>query len=165
MDNYYVNVRVMEDQFRIGDLARESGKTVRALRYYEELGLLEPSAHTEGGFRLYQREDLRRVQLLNRLQDLGFSLDRIGGILGAWKRGGTGEGVSQKLKSLLTESLQDTRERIRRLQGMQGEIQEALNFLDACGSCQDRPAREVCSECQKGDHHARLPTLMEGLVR
>ena len=38
---------------RIGDLAEKTGKTKRALRLYEEMGLLVPSERSSGGFRLY----------------------------------------------------------------------------------------------------------------
>ncbi len=150
---------------RIGDLARETGKTVRALRYYEEFGLLDPQGHTEGGFRLYRPEDAGRVRLIERLQELGFSLERIRSIMGAWHRNGTGEDAALKLRALLEESLADTQARIRKLQGVAGELQEALGFLNACGSCQDHPVLACCSGCQKGDHQAKLPQLMEALIR
>lgn len=150
---------------RIGDLARETGKTVRALRYYEEFGLLDPQGHTEGGFRLYRPEDVSRVRLIERLQGLGFPLERIRGILGAWSQNGTGEAAAPKLRVLLEESLRDTQARIRKLRGVEEELQEALNFLSACGSCEERPGRERCCECEKGDHQARLPQLMEALIR
>ena len=40
-------------QMKVGDLSRQTGKTVRALRLYEELDLLHPVARSHGGFRLY----------------------------------------------------------------------------------------------------------------
>lgn len=150
---------------RIGDLARETGKTVRALRYYEEFGLLDPQGHTEGGFRLYRPEDVSRVRLIDRLQGLGFPLERIRGILGSWGRNGTGEDSALKLRALLEESLRDTQAQVRKLHGVEGELREALSFLNACGSCQDRPVLACCSGCEKGDHQARLPQLMEALIR
>lgn len=150
---------------RIGDLAQETGKTVRALRYYEELGILVPQDHTEGGFRLYRPADAERVRLIDRLQDLGFSLERIRALIQAWSRGGTGEDVARQLRRQLEESLRDTQERVSRLKRVEGELLEALRFLEACGSCHERPGRERCTECEKGDHRARLPQLMDGLVR
>src|SRR6516225_8505472 len=47
---------------QIGDLARETGKTVRAIHLYEELGLLTPAARSKGRFRLYGREALVRIR-------------------------------------------------------------------------------------------------------
>ena len=150
---------------RIGDLAAKTRKTVRTLRYYEELGLLEPSSHTEGGFRLYRSEDVNRVLLIDRLQDLGFSLERIGEILQAWGKVGTGGDASGRLQTLLEAGLKDTRERIGRLQDMERELQEALGFLATCRSCVDQPGRAHCTTCEKGDHHARLPSLVDAVLR
>jgi len=66
----------------IGQAARECGVSVRALRYYQEMGLIMPSRHTSGGNRLYADSDLARVRRIRELQQLlGFNLDEIRGIL------------------------------------------------------------------------------------
>lgn len=44
-----------------GELARRTGVTVRALHYYHSIGLLVPSARSEAGYRLYNRDDIRRL--------------------------------------------------------------------------------------------------------
>ncbi len=49
---------------RIGDLARLTGKTVRAIHLYEELGLLHPATRSSGGFRLYERSAVERMRWL-----------------------------------------------------------------------------------------------------
>ena len=46
---------------RVGELAKAAGKTDRAMHLYEELGLLEPRARSEGGFRLYGPEAVDRI--------------------------------------------------------------------------------------------------------
>ena len=46
---------------RVGELAKAVGKTVRAMHLYEELGLLEPAARSEGGFRLYGSDAVDRI--------------------------------------------------------------------------------------------------------
>ena len=155
-----------DSPIRIGDLARATGKTVRALRYYEELDLLSPSDHTRGGFRLYRGEDVKRVQLIERLQELGFPLDRIQAVVKAWKAGGTGEDVSSKLQTLMQEDLTDVRGQIRRLQAMEQEMLDALQFLATCRSCQEHTGPDPCRECDKGDHQkAHLPSMVDALVR
>ncbi|CAJ63425.1 MULTISPECIES: MerR family transcriptional regulator [Frankia] len=66
----------------IGQAAQELGVSVRALRYYQEVGLLTPSGRTSGGNRLYADSDLARVRRIRELQTLlGFNLDEIGTIL------------------------------------------------------------------------------------
>jgi len=63
---------------QIGEVAERTGVTQRALRFYEEKGLLKPPSRMEGGFRLYSEDDVRRVEQIRRLQKLlGFTLAEI----------------------------------------------------------------------------------------
>ena len=62
---------------QIGDLANRVGVTARTIRYYEELGLIEPEERTGGGFRLYSDAQLRRLKIIQSLKELGFDLERI----------------------------------------------------------------------------------------
>lgn len=60
---------------RIGDAAEATGLTPRAIRYYEELGLLKPATHVSGANRRYDAEDIERLLLIKRLRDVvGLSL-------------------------------------------------------------------------------------------
>lgn len=71
----------------IGELAGKVGLRPSALRYYEAEGLLEPSGHTEAGYRLYDADDVDTVRLIRRAQRLGFSLAEIRVLLAAWRDG------------------------------------------------------------------------------
>jgi MerR family transcriptional regulator, thiopeptide resistance regulator len=64
--------------WKVGELARRTGLSVRALRYYDETGLLSPSRRTEGGHRLYTADDVVRLQGIKSLRALGLSLREIG---------------------------------------------------------------------------------------
>ena len=67
---------------RIHEVAAETGLTTRAIRYYEEIGLLEPAARSEGDYRLYDASDLDRLQFIRSLRDdAGFSLAQVGKLL------------------------------------------------------------------------------------
>jgi DNA-binding transcriptional MerR regulator len=59
-----------EAYLQIGEVAERTGVTQRTLRFYEEKGLLQPPSRMEGGFRLYSEEDVKRVKMIRRLQDL-----------------------------------------------------------------------------------------------
>ena len=60
---------------QIGEAAERSGLTQRALRYYEERGLLPPPTRMDGGFRLYSSADMERIERVKELKELlGFSL-------------------------------------------------------------------------------------------
>jgi DNA-binding transcriptional MerR regulator len=70
--------RPEETLLRIQEVADETGLTTRAVRYYEEIGLLAPAARSEGAYRLYDGEDLRRLRFIKGLrEDAGFSLAEI----------------------------------------------------------------------------------------
>jgi MerR family transcriptional regulator, thiopeptide resistance regulator len=62
---------------KVGDLAKQTGVSVRTLHYYEEIGLLSPSHRTEAGYRLYSRDDIIRLQQIVSLRQIGFSLEQI----------------------------------------------------------------------------------------
>ncbi len=66
---------------KVGDLARRTGLTVRALHHYDDIGLLKPSLRTESGHRLYTSGDVARLQQILSLRQIGFSLDEIQGCL------------------------------------------------------------------------------------
>ncbi len=67
--------------WRVGELARRTGLSVRTLHYYDEIGLLSPSRRTDGGHRLYTAGDVLRLQRIRSLQHLGFTLREIRGCL------------------------------------------------------------------------------------
>jgi MerR family transcriptional regulator, thiopeptide resistance regulator len=62
---------------KVGDLAKQTGVSVRTLHYYDEIGLLSPSHRSEAGYRLYGREDIVRLQQILSLRQIGFSLEEI----------------------------------------------------------------------------------------
>ena len=72
---------------RIGEAAARAAVSVRTLRYYEELGLLTPSARSPGGARRYAEEDVARLARIRELKDLlGFNLDEVRTVLTAEDR-------------------------------------------------------------------------------
>src|SRR5690349_1497435 len=67
---------------RIQEVAASLGLTTRAIRYYEEVGLLEPAARSEGDYRLFDADDIDRLRFIKGLRDdAGFSLAEIGRLL------------------------------------------------------------------------------------
>ena len=65
----------------IGQLAKRSGETVRTLRYYDKIGLLKPSDYKAGGHRLYSLDNLNRLQQIQSLKFIGFSLKDVANLL------------------------------------------------------------------------------------
>jgi MerR family copper efflux transcriptional regulator len=70
-----------EPTMQIGEVAERIGLSLRTIRYYEEVGLIRPSARSSGGFRLYTESDVSRLQLVKDMKPLGFSLDEMRDLL------------------------------------------------------------------------------------
>ncbi len=67
---------------QIGEVAEQTNLSLRTIRYYEEMGLVTPSARTSGGFRLYSDTDVARLRLIRRMKPLEFSLEEMRNVLG-----------------------------------------------------------------------------------
>lgn len=67
----------MPKLMKIGELARQTGLSIRTLHYYDAIDLLSPSHRTEVGHRLYGDQDTIRLQQIMSLRQLGFSLKEI----------------------------------------------------------------------------------------
>lgn len=72
---------IVSEHMRIGEVAARTGLSLRTIRYYEEVGLVEPSARSQGGFRLYTEPDVARLNLVKRMKPLGFQLDQMREVL------------------------------------------------------------------------------------
>jgi len=68
---------VSENTYRVREVARLAGVTVRTLHHYDELGLLVPSGRTDAGYRLYGDNDVLRLQQILLYRQLGLPLERI----------------------------------------------------------------------------------------
>jgi len=156
-----------DDQLmQVGDLARESGKTVRAIHLYEQLELLRPAARSKGRYRLYGPEALVRIRWIVKLQDLGFSLTDIKAIVKDFEVSGSNGSASTAMvgvREVYTKKLDETRSQIARLQALEHEILASLEYLHACQSvCEPERSLPACSCC---DHHPReqeVPDLVAG---
>jgi len=60
-----------------GELAKECGVNIEALRYYEKRRLIDPPMRSEIGYRLYSKEDAARIRFIRNAQKLGFTLNEI----------------------------------------------------------------------------------------
>lgn len=80
-------ITVADSCHPIGQVARQAGVTTRTLRYYQELGLLDPAGQSPGGNRRYSDADVARLQRIIELRNvMGFDLERIQEILQAEDR-------------------------------------------------------------------------------
>ena len=107
---------------RIGDVAKRTGLTVRTIRYYEELGLLESVKRLEGGARVYTSEDVRRLRFIQRLKVLGLSLQEMLELERLYRRERTNRAVLPKLIDMLDRHLVQIGDRVAELQGLREQI-------------------------------------------
>jgi DNA-binding transcriptional MerR regulator len=117
-----VRAEAPQDRIRIGDLARSTGLTVRTIRYYEELGLLESVQRLEGGVRVYTSEDERRLRFIQRLKLLGLSLQEMLELERLYRRERTNRAVLPKLIEMLDRHLAQVGERVEALDSLREQI-------------------------------------------
>lgn len=67
--------------YKIGQLAKEAGISIRTLRYYDELGILKPSFVSDTGYRYYNQDDIMKLHHIAMLKQLGFTLPQIRSVL------------------------------------------------------------------------------------
>ena len=65
----------MAQSLQIGQVAKEAGVSVDAIRFYEKQRLLKQPPRTEGGFRLFTSHDVQNIHFIRRAQELGFTLN------------------------------------------------------------------------------------------
>ena len=113
----------MKTGMKIGALAGRSGLPVKTLRYYEDLGLLPAVGRSEGGYRLFGEESLRRLEFIRRLKSLGLTLDDIAECLAVHD---AGELPCGDIERQLQRQIDLVDERLRELGLFRRELQSLL---------------------------------------
>ncbi len=119
---------------RVTDLAKRAGVTPATVRYYSRIGLLSPEREPDNGYRLFSKEDLRRIEFIRQAQALGL---RIGDIKEILKTVEQGEMPGQQLRNLVEQRRAIIREEVSQLQAIEGRIEQVLE------SWQTMPANEL----------------------
>ena len=112
----------------IADLARESKLSSRTLRYYGELGLIQPQGRGPGGRRVYDRGSLGRLRFITRLKNLGLSLHEIGQLNEAFDRGDT-PAMLDELQTQLLAHLQKISARQEELAALAADLSSYLDRI------------------------------------
>ena len=154
--------RPSRELMQVGDLAHETGKTVRAIHLYEELGLLTPVARSKGRYRLYGPEALVRIRWIGKLQEMGFSLGDIQTIVREWPRAGGAPGAMKSMREVYTRKLEETRAQRRRLEALENELESTLQYLDTCEVCDPQRVISACNCCDLHDKETDVPELVLG---
>ena len=137
--------------WRVGDLARATGLTVRTLHHYDEIGLLTPADRSEGGHRLYGEQDVQRLYRIRLLRRLGLPLHQIAQALDdpAWS-----------LRAALIRHRRELTQRIRLEQQLEHQLDASIAAIDAPT---DSTPRDSATTPAAGLPHQLLQTL-EGMT-
>ncbi len=69
----------------IGQAAEASGVNAKMIRYYEQIGLIEPPARSQSGYRVYEEQNVHTLRFVRRARGLGFSIEETGALLALWR--------------------------------------------------------------------------------
>lgn len=123
-------------ELKIGEMSKQTGVAVGALRYYESLGLIQ-SERGGNSYRYYAPETVQQVQFIKKAQSLGFSLEDIGEVLTVHHQGDV---PCEFVQSLLQDKIQQ----------LEAQIQEMVAFKSALEQYRDTWAADH-SHPQPGD--------------
>jgi MerR family copper efflux transcriptional regulator len=115
---------------RIGEVARRSGLPVKTIRFYCDQGLLRPIGRSEGGYRLFNDDNLAELALIRALRALDVSLEELTRILEVRRAGICN---CADLKNSIASRMTSIDERIHTLQSMKAELARLLNSWQDCG--------------------------------
>jgi DNA-binding transcriptional MerR regulator len=111
----------------VAEVGRRTGLSRTALRHYEELGLVNPVTRSSAGYRLYDGEALRRIELVNRAKVLGLRLSEAKEFLHV-AEGCCGD-HHPELADLVERKLAETEQRIAELHALRGTLTGVLDRL------------------------------------
>jgi DNA-binding transcriptional MerR regulator len=113
------------DTWSIGELAAQTGLTVRTLHHYDEIGLARPSQRSSAGHRRYTATDVRRLHRIVALRGFGFALAEIGVLL---------DSPGLAARELVQRQLDQVNDRIVRAERLRGRLEAVLGVFDAADS-------------------------------
>jgi MerR family mercuric resistance operon transcriptional regulator len=113
--------------FKIGVLSQRARCHIETIRYYERMGLLPMPARTEGGYRLYRLDHLKRLNFIRRGRELGFTLDEIRALFKLADDRGQACG---EVRALAAAHLGDVHAKITDLRAMERALKELVARCD-----------------------------------
>ncbi|NEN82356.1 MerR family transcriptional regulator [Paenibacillus elgii] len=111
------------DYATTGQIAKKTGITLRTLRYYDQIGLLSPSQHSQSSARLYSKEDMIRLQKIQTLKYIGLTLQEIKEVIRE-------ESLSEHdLRSSLTAQKETLRQKLAHMEVVVKAINQAIGIM------------------------------------
>lgn len=137
---------------RIGEVAKETGLSVKAIRFYEKIGLIPRAERTiSSSYRLYTGADVRRLRLIQRFKLLGLTLSQIKEAVESLKAEGCDcKRLKPRLQKLVDDQLQEINRKLRELSMLREELKKLKKGTDKvplpqgfclCSEIPSRPMR------------------------
>jgi len=153
----------MNSLLRISQIAKKTGKTSRALRYYAELDLLIPKKRTDAGYRLYGEDAILKIEWIDKLTEIGFSLPEIQEFLGSFKDLEFAPDMMAELQILYREKLLEVEASVIRLGKLATELKESISYTSICLQCNPTTEISHCKSCEK--HEEESPLLISVIAQ
>jgi MerR family transcriptional regulator, copper efflux regulator len=128
--------------YTIGETARRSGFSASALRFYEDIGLVDPTGRTDAGYRLYDDDSLNRLAFIARAKQLGCSLEEITDLVGIWDGQRCGP-VQRRFHELVTAKIRAADTQVAELTAFAAQLRAAAGQL--AGDPIDGPCGPDCA--------------------
>jgi DNA-binding transcriptional MerR regulator len=138
---------------KIGDVAQKTGITLRTLRYYEELQLIEPEVRSKGNYRLYNHAVIQRVQFINSLKKLDFTLEQIREILGTADSCKTDRDIVERTRQALLVKKEKITAKLIEMADMNREVDLSLRILEECMACKQEKDEQCDPLCENKPIH------------
>ena len=126
----------------IKEVAQRSGLPAKTIRYYEEIGLIQP-ARADNGYRDYSADDIHRLAFLRRARGLGFSIDDCRQLMALYRDKSR---ASQDVRAIARSHVTAIEEKLRELQAMRKTLQ---TLIGACHG-DDRPDCPILDDIASG---------------
>lgn len=149
---------------RIGTLSRLLGLTPRALRYWEQRGLLPAARRTHGGTRIYGEDHMRAARGVVRMKRAGFSLDEICALQDSLRRSRSALTGMGDVAAALADREEQIRTLVADLTALQGELAAARESVLRCDGCQGKSYDQACIECLEERSDAGLPCCLRSVL-
>lgn len=138
-----------DEPWTVGILARLAKCTLRAIRFYEQRGLLRTPERTEGRHRRYNRGDLERLRAIAELRRGGLTIDQVQHALELRRRHTAGASAAHELDQMLEQRIRALSEHLDQLNRLRSEFLQLQRALQPCKLCRDPSYLNGCATCEK----------------
>lgn len=146
-----------KDLFTTGDLARMTGNTVRTVRHYEEIGLLETMERTPGSRRLFTWGGLQKLKFITDLRELNIPLAQIREILDVGSQATDPSTAAKRLFTIIEQTLDELNNRITQLKRIRDNLACTKETFRECKTCHISWDNCHCKQCDSSQTHTTSP--------